>query len=64
MAEVQTTRLRFISARDPDSLSEALDLLPFKVEIKGPPQYAKGLWFLWFVIPELPGLNFVNKKDI
>jgi len=61
--QIRTTRLRFISSRDPGALSEALDLLPFKVELKQIVK-DKGLWFAWFIIPELPGLDFENKEDI
>lgn len=60
---VETTRLRYISAKDPDLLSEALDLLPYKVELKTIVK-DDGLWFAWFVIPEIAGIDFVNVKQI
>lgn len=63
MSNIRTTRLRFISARDPNALSEALDLLPFKVELKQIVK-DKGLWFAWFVIPENEAIDFINKEDI
>jgi hypothetical protein len=63
MAEIRTTRLRFISARDPKTLTEALDLLPYKVEIKQIVK-DKGLWFAWFIIPEIVSIDFKNRSDI
>lgn len=53
-----TTRLRHISASTPIELENALDALPFKVEIKGGPILLKGRWIVFFVIPEIDGLNF------
>lgn len=63
MAEVRTTRLRFISARDPETLTEALDLLPYKVELKQIVK-DKGLWYAWFVIPEVAAIDFKNRSDV
>lgn len=47
------TRLRYVSSKNPDDIVSYLnELIPYKVEIKGNPTYAKGKWFLWFVLPE------------
>lgn len=47
----EATRLRYISAKDPASLVEFVQALPFKLEVKGSAQYANGEWFLWVVVP-------------
>lgn len=50
--EVKSTRLRFISARNPGELVSLVSQLPFKVEIKGGPIFQDGTWVLFFVIPD------------
>lgn len=57
--EIRSTRLRYISAKDPDLLSVAISSLPFKVEVKGPVFDGKR-WFIWFVIPDNVPDTFSN----
>ena len=55
---IKTTRLRYLAADTPDEIVAALDQLQFKVEIKGAPiKDGKG-WILYFVIPEMEGLEW------
>ena len=49
---VKSTRLRFIVSKTASGLSDAVSLLPFKVEIKGAPVFSNKKWYLWFVIPD------------
>lgn len=48
---IESTRLRYISAKAASDLSGAVDRLPFKVEMKEV-VYSKGRWYAWFVIPD------------
>ena len=54
------TKLRYIRSKDPDKLIEYTNkLIPYKIEIKGSPQFANRKWYLWFnlsddVIKEMP----------
>jgi len=50
--EIRSTRLRFVSAKDPVDLSTFISALPFKVEIKGGPTVRDDRWYLFFVIPD------------
>lgn len=59
MSEIKNTRLRFISASTAEEVSEAVDALPFKVELKQILK-AENKWFCFFVIPENAGLEFSN----
>lgn len=52
MAEITTTRLRFVSAKDPKDLGLFLDQLAFRVEIKGQPVWNGSRYILFFVIPD------------
>ncbi len=45
------TRLKFISSKDAEKISQFLNQLTFKVEIKQL-VIQKGVWFCWFVIPD------------
>lgn len=44
-----TTRLRFISASDPNLVVAFLEALGVRIQIYGAPIFAKGKWYLWFV---------------
>lgn len=44
----KTTRLRWVSAKKPETLQAFCDTLDKRVEVKNV-VYANGLWFLWFV---------------
>lgn len=59
--EIKTTRLRWVSAKSPDDIVLFLDSLRYKVEIKGGPVRDKNRWFLWFVLPEVEGLEFESR---
>ncbi len=43
------TRLRFVTAKDPQDLSKFLMLLGKRVEIKGAPVWDGKKWILWFI---------------
>jgi hypothetical protein len=57
---VKSTRLRYISAKTAAALTAAVSALPFKVEIKGGPTLRGGRWYVFFVLPENPGIDFKN----
>lgn len=59
-ANIKSTRLRYVSAKTAHEVSQIIDRLPFKVEIKGGPVFAQKRWFIFFVIPEIVGLDFDN----
>lgn len=44
----KTTRLRWVSAKKPETIQAFCDTLDKRVEVKNV-VYANGLWFLWFV---------------
>lgn len=44
-----TTRLRFVSSKDPKALIQFLDSLGVRVEVKGNPVFNGKKWFLWFI---------------
>ncbi len=46
------TKLRFISAKKPETLILWVNSLPYKIEIKGNAVFNGGLWFLYFVLPD------------
>jgi len=57
--EVIQTRLRFISSKTVEELTQAVDSLPFKVELKSLVyDPIKKRWFQTFVIPD--EINFKN----
>lgn len=60
MAKLDSTRLRYVSATEAGALSIFISELPYKVEIKGNPVFADGRFYLFFVLPEEPALNFNN----
>ena len=43
------TRLRFIAAKTPAKIEEAVELLGTRVQIYGAPQWDGKRWVLWFV---------------
>lgn len=57
MAEIRSTRLRFFSSKTPEALVAAVDSLQFKVEIKGGPAHDGKRWVLFFVLPEMEGID-------
>lgn len=57
---MNSTRLRYISAKTAAALTAAVSALPWKVEIKGGPVVRGGRWFVFFVLPENPGIKFDN----
>lgn len=52
------TRLRFVYAKDPKGLVAFCEALPFKVEIKGNPVLQGKYWYLFFILPEVEGIEF------
>lgn len=53
MENVNITRLRYVSSKNPDVILDYLNkALGYKVEIKGNPTFAQNKWFLWFVLPD------------
>ena len=50
--KLEFTKLRFIASKDPEKITQALERLPFKVEIKGAPVRKGPKWFLWFTIQD------------
>ncbi len=53
MKESISTQLRYISAKDPKIILAWVNHLPYKIEIKGAPIFAKGRWYLYFVMPDV-----------
>lgn len=51
MANVSSTRLRFISSSSSEGLELIVNTLPFKIEIKSIQPQGKG-WIVWFVLPD------------
>jgi hypothetical protein len=49
---VRSTRLRYIRAKTAEDLTKAVDMLKFKVEIKGGPVRQGNKWIVFFVIPD------------
>ena len=47
-----TTRLRYVSAKDPAKLALFLSKLGFRVEIKGAPVWDGKRWYVWFIPPD------------
>lgn len=58
MAEINQTRLRSITVDNPEMLEMAVNALPFKIEIKSISELLNEKWIIWFVLPELEGLEF------
>jgi len=58
---INVTRLRYIIAASPEMLVAAVELLGYKVEIKGAPIPIKNGWILYFVLPENEGVKFESK---
>jgi hypothetical protein len=52
MADIKSTRLRFIKASSIDELIVFVESMPHKIEIKGMPQKVVGGWILFFNIPD------------
>ncbi len=52
MTEFIQTRLRFVSAKKPESIILWVNSLAHKIEIKGMPVFANKRWTLWFILPE------------
>ena len=48
----ESTRLKYIAAKNFDVLTRAVEALPFKVEIKGNPVLYGKKWVIYFVIPD------------
>jgi hypothetical protein len=57
---IKSTRLRYISARKLNDLISYVNNLPFKIEIKGNPVLEGRLWVLFFILPEIEGIELGN----
>lgn len=49
MERPETTRLRFVSAKDPQVLVDFLDSLGVRIQVYGAPTWNGKRWFMWFV---------------
>lgn len=58
---IQTTRLRYISAKTQEEILAGVEALGFKVEIKNILWDGK-LYTIWFVLPENEGIEFTSVK--
>lgn len=64
MSKINSTRLRYLSSKDPELVTAAINNLPFKVELKSQVVLNKEL-FIFFVLPEMdnPLINdFVSRS--
>ena len=52
MSKVINTRLRYIRAEKIEDIEMAVNMLQFKIEIKGAPIKSDQFWVLFFVIPD------------
>ena len=58
MANIDRTRLRFMTAPNAETLQAIVDKLPFKIEIKSVNKESDNRWTLWFVLPEIGTVDF------
>ena len=52
MARIDSTRLRAFRSKDLGVLLTMIDKFTFKIEIKGNPVFAKGVWTVFGILPE------------
>ena len=64
MAEINQTRLRWIVASTPEALGMAINALPFRIEIKSISELSSEKWIIWFVLPNLEGLEFKSGEFV
>lgn len=62
MSDINQTRLKWVSSKDPKMLDLFCSKLPFKIEIKGNPVHDGKKWFLFFVLPEFEGVEFISRS--
>lgn len=57
---INSTRLRSITAGNKQELEQAVNSLPFKIEIKTiqPTSSPKGGWIVYFILPEVDSIEF------
>lgn len=55
MKQPQTTRLRFVSAKNPEKVVEFFNRLGKRVEIKGSPVWDGKRWYVWFIPDDMKG---------
>ena len=58
MAEINQTRLRWITVDNPEMLEMTVNELPFKIEIKSISKLPDEKWIIWFVLPETETVEF------
>lgn len=60
LMSIEKTRIRYIASRDIDKIMQAVNALPFKIEVKGAPTFDGKMWRLFFILPESELLDFTN----
>lgn len=61
----KTTRLRYVSSKDPDIIIDFLNSLGVRVQIYGQPVYAADKWYLWFVPKDNGGdISSINLDEL
>lgn len=45
-----STKLRYIKSKNIETISHYVNMLPYRIEIKGNPIFVSKKWVLWFVI--------------
>ena len=60
MSNNASTKLRFVSSKDERLILAWVNRLPYKIEIKGAPIFARSRWYLYFVIPDLAGKEILS----
>lgn len=55
MNKPAVTRLRHISAKNPDKIELAVEALGTRIQIYGSPQWDGKRWVLWFVPSDVEG---------
>jgi len=54
------TRLRYISAKEPQAITDFLNQLEIRVQIYGSPQWNGKKWYLWVVPPDDNKIDLSN----
>ena len=61
-AAPSTTRLRFITAKEPEMIVAFLARLKFRVQIYGAPVWDGAKWTLWVVPPDDIAIDFKSVR--
>lgn len=57
-----TTRLRYVQAKSPADIQGFLDRLTIRVQIYGAPVWDGARWTLWFVPPDIMGIDVKSTR--